>query len=182
MVIKLYLKGYTYREIAKIVHMSIRDISTIIREYRGEGKIIQPVKEKSMTTKAFQHFLENKSLIEMAIELDLPSLEVERMYDDFVRIRYRHLIPQYYSEIKQYFTDFIKYYRIVSKTGEKEINKVKLIIDNDFIISQQESRIHHLDLENQKALEFKIKLEMHIQRLREQYEFYCNQNMAYNTR
>jgi DNA-binding CsgD family transcriptional regulator len=174
-VIKLYEEGYTYREIAKIVRISIRDISAIIREYRGE-EISSPVKEKSITSKAFQLFLDKKSLIEVAIELDISPLEVEKIHDDFVRLRYTHLIPQYYHEIKLYWPNFIQYYKIVTKMRENEKSKIKIIIDNDYIISQQERRIHQLDLENRKELEFKIKVEADIQKMKEKYEFYCSQN------
>jgi hypothetical protein len=174
-VIKLYEEGHTYREIAKLVRMSIRDISTIIRECRGE--LISPkIIEKSTPSKAFQLFLDDKSLVEVAIELDLPASEVERIHDDFVRIKYQHLIPTFYYEIKRHFPDFIHYYKIVNKLDGKEKSKIRSIIDNDYMISKQETRIHELDLENRKALEFKIKVESDIQKMKRDYDFYSSQN------
>ena len=66
-----------------------------------------------MTSKAFQLFLDKKSLIEVAIELDLAPTEVERIHDDFVRLRYQHLITQHYHEIKLYWPHFIQYFWIL---------------------------------------------------------------------
>lgn len=175
LVIKLYLEGYNRRDIAKIVHLNFGHISKVIKEYGGED-ISEPRKEKSNTSKAYQLFLRNKSLVEVAIHLDLPAPEVEKMHDDFVRLRYQHLIPQHYHEIKMHFPQFIEYYKIINKNSRKEGNKVISIIDNDYIISKQESRIRHLDLENQKGMEFKVKLEADIQKMEEQYKFYSSQN------
>lgn len=87
---------------------------------------------------------------------------------------HQHLIPRFYNEIKQSFPDFIQYYKIVTKLNEGEKNEVKIIIDNDYIISNQEQKKYEIDLENQKSLEFKVKLELDIQRLRQEYEYYHN--------
>lgn len=171
-VIELYLKDLTQREIAKTLKMSLRDVSTTIKEYESKRDKVKA--EKSNAAKAFQLFLDGRSLVEVAIELDIPASEVEKMHDDFVRLRYQHIIPKFYHEIKQSFPDFLRYYKIVTKLNEGEKNKVKIIIDNNYIISKQKQEIHELNLENQKALEFKVKLEMDIQRLKQEYEYYNN--------
>ena len=152
--------------------MSLRDISTTIKEYESKRDKVKA--EKSNAVKAFQLFLDGRSLVEVAIELDLPASGVEKIYDDFVRLRHQHLIPRFYNEIKQSFPDFIQYYKIVTKLNEGEKNEVKIIIDNDYIISNQEQKKYEIDLENQKSLEFKVKLELDIQRLRQEYEYYHN--------
>lgn len=46
-VTKLYLKGYVYREIARIVHMSIRDISTICFHQVEDSTVLEILKKRS---------------------------------------------------------------------------------------------------------------------------------------
>lgn len=83
-VTELYLKDWTQREIAKTLKMSLRDISTTIKEYESKRDKVKA--EKSNAVKAFQLFLDGRSLVEVAIELDLPASGVEKIYDDFVRL------------------------------------------------------------------------------------------------
>jgi len=54
-VIELYLEGVPYNQIAKIVRISIRDISSIINEYLGIQKTNS---EKSNRSNAFLMFKE----------------------------------------------------------------------------------------------------------------------------
>jgi DNA invertase Pin-like site-specific DNA recombinase len=69
-VIELYKQGKTRREIAKIVHMSLGDIGTIINKYIENEEIqknnlMDPaISEK---TKAMRLFFEGKSPIEVRI-------------------------------------------------------------------------------------------------------------------
>src|SRR6187401_643097 len=80
-VIELYLEGVPYNQIAKIVRISIRDISSIINEYLGIQKT-NP--EKSNRSKAFFMFKENKPLVDVVTELDILPSEAEQIHADFV--------------------------------------------------------------------------------------------------
>ena len=57
LVIKLYEEGKTYREIAKEVRISPRDIGNILKEHYKEP---QPEPPKSNRAKAFEMFSEGK--------------------------------------------------------------------------------------------------------------------------
>lgn len=182
-VIELYQEGLSYREIAKLVRISVRDISIIINDFTGEGR--KSMSEKSVRSKAFQMFKDKKSLVDVLIELDLPASEVENienMYSDYLKLDHREIITLFHNEIKDCFPDFLKYYKIVKTTNDPQRNKIRSIIDNDYIISKQERRQHELDLENERSLEFKIKLDIEIQKMRQDYEFFMNHNTNYNTR
>ena len=74
----------------------MRDVSDIIREYNGEVKNLKP--EKSVRSKSFQMFKDKRSLVDVAIELDLPALEVENMHTDYLRQTHKELITQYFNE------------------------------------------------------------------------------------
>jgi len=130
-------------------------------------------------------FKDKKSLVDVLIELDLPASEVENienMYSDYLKLDHREIITLFNNEIKDCFPDFLKYYKIVKTTNDPQRNKIRSIIDNDYIISKQERRQHELDLENERSLEFKIKLDIEIQKMRQDYEFFMNHNTNYNTR
>ena len=90
-VIELYKNGKTIREIAKEVHMSIRDISKIIKEYDTKIKIQNNRQNNNTSTKtrnlsissqAFKLFLDNKKPTFVAIELDIAP-EKARSYGTY---------------------------------------------------------------------------------------------------
>jgi transposase len=81
LVIKLAKEGKTYREIAKIVHISPTEIKKILDKVTGdvEAQIDNnkdKEKQKSPYAQAFQMFQENKSLPEVVVELDINALMV----------------------------------------------------------------------------------------------------------
>ncbi len=75
------MKARLQREIAKEVHISLKDIGKIIRKITGdedpnkEGNDEEKEKQKrikylSIYTKAFQIFKDKKSLVDVSIDLD----------------------------------------------------------------------------------------------------------------
>jgi len=86
-------QGKDFRDIAQIVHMSLRDISAIIKEHndkieRENGKVEEKVndniKSKSKTTQAIKMFLEGKSPTEIIVELDILPEEVRTMFRQYL--------------------------------------------------------------------------------------------------
>ena len=80
-VIKLANEGKTTREIAKAVHISLKDIGKIIRKITGddespaekekeEEKKQKWLKSLSYYAQAFVMFRDKKSLVDVAIEID----------------------------------------------------------------------------------------------------------------
>ena len=99
-VIQLAKEGKTTREIAKIVHISLRDISIILAKETGdyervkrEKHIQEAEKEKlkkwkslSPYARAFQMFKDKRPLADVAIELDIKSSAVLDFYNDYLRL------------------------------------------------------------------------------------------------
>ena len=71
LVIKLAKEGKNTREIAQAVHISLKDIGTIIIKYLGEGenKTDYSSKGLSINSKAFKLFMEGKNLVDVAITI-----------------------------------------------------------------------------------------------------------------
>ena len=94
-VIQLYEEDKDFREIAKLAHMSLRDIGAIIKEYKdkieqenGQLEVNDDIKSKSKTTQAIKMFSEGKSPTEVVVELDLEPEEVRNPSSIFGNERY----------------------------------------------------------------------------------------------
>jgi transposase len=98
-VIKLAEEGKTTREIAKEVHVSLKDIGKIIRKETGDDNNEaaekdnekEKAKEKQKRLKslssyaqAFQMFKDKKTLADVAIELDIDTGTVLNYYEDYL--------------------------------------------------------------------------------------------------
>ena len=87
MVIDLLNKGHNVQEISKLVHVSFGFISDVRKKATGEN--MGDEKEKPLTTssKAFRLFLEKKTLVDVAISLDLPTEEVLKIHYDYLTLQ-----------------------------------------------------------------------------------------------
>jgi len=96
LVIQLSTEGKTTREIAKDVHISLKDIGKILRKITGddkgnnecikdeEQKKQKRMKSLSYYAQAFQMFKDGKSLVDVAIEIDQESITVLNYYKDYL--------------------------------------------------------------------------------------------------
>jgi hypothetical protein len=96
-VIQLYKENKTTREIAKLTHMSFRDIGIIKKKVEleahgetGPSEEDDDIKSKSETTQAIKLFSEFKSPVDVIIALDLPANQVlevtnkRKIYEGFL--------------------------------------------------------------------------------------------------
>ena len=86
-VIQLYKENKSTREIAKLTHMSFRDIRVITKKLKleaggGKGPLEEDddIKSKSKTTQALKLFSELQSPVEVAVALDLSVDQVRTIY------------------------------------------------------------------------------------------------------
>ncbi len=85
MVIELAMAGWTTRMIAREVHISLKDMGSIIRKYNGEESEYQN-KTPSTTSKAYQMFKEVKNRVDVAIALNLKSYEAIELFHDYLKL------------------------------------------------------------------------------------------------
>jgi hypothetical protein len=126
-VIKLLNDGITFKEIAKRVHMSLSDISKIKRKITGEE--IEKEKLLSIPSQAFQLFKEGKSLIDVAISLDLPKDEVIQNYLDYLTLKNMGKVASILQEHKNNLSIFLKLFNYLKKNNIKW-NNIEQTIDN----------------------------------------------------
>jgi regulator of replication initiation timing len=101
-VIQLYKENKLTREVAKLTHMSFRDIGTITKKVkletdRGRGQLEDnDFKSKSKL----------KSAVEAAIALDLPADQVRAIYQEYWKLDGMHILAQIYDEAKYDLYDY----------------------------------------------------------------------------
>ncbi len=119
-VIELYKQGKTRREIAKTVHMSLGDIGAIIKKFTEEEAHNYNVQNSivSEETQAIRLFFEGKIPIEVKIELDMTTAEVERLYKEYWRLRGLYQLYTYYENvIKENLPSFLRLYKRIREVG-----------------------------------------------------------------
>jgi transcriptional regulator len=122
-VIQLYNENKSTREIAKLMHVSFRDIGTIIKKAKskadqGRGPLeIDDIKSKSKTTQAIKLFSELSTPVEVAIALDLPAAQVQAIYQEYWELDGMGRLAQIYDEAKYDLHDLLRLHRIVKALG-----------------------------------------------------------------
>ncbi len=126
LVIKLLDEGKTTREIAQMAPVSLRDIGIIARKVSGDDSPVEReidlgmVKDTKLTDKSyyaqcFQMFKENKSLVDVVIELDLRTDEVQAYYSNYLELTNRNELTNIYSELKNDFPLLLHLYQRIQK-------------------------------------------------------------------
>jgi transposase len=98
-VIRLCKENKSFREIAKIMHMSFRDIAAIINKWKEQekGQLDDDIKSKSKTTQAIKLFSQDKNPVDVVIALDLPSEEVQAIYREYWELKSMFSLAQIYE-------------------------------------------------------------------------------------
>jgi hypothetical protein len=160
-VIQLYKENKSTREIARLMHMSFRDIGAIIKKVKlepdGERGHLEDhdIKSKSKITQAIKLFSELDSPVEVAIALDLPVDQVRSICREYWELDGMYSLAQIYEEAKYDVHDLLRLHKIVKDIGlEKQdiINVLDLVKHNQLqsLQSKAESlrdEINMLDIE-----------------------------------
>src|ERR687890_1033578 len=91
MVIELLNKGLPVREIARQAHVSFSYIKKTKAKITGE--VDKDEKEKknplSIPSRAFKLFLKGRSIVQVAIGLDLPTDQILKIHSDYLALQNR---------------------------------------------------------------------------------------------
>jgi hypothetical protein len=93
LVIDLVKKGYKTREIVKLAHVSNTTVTKIRAKLSAEAKEEQEQQDDqrkkplSVSSQAFNLFQEGKSVVEVAIKLDLPTDQISKIHSDYLTLR-----------------------------------------------------------------------------------------------
>ena len=127
-----YNQGKTTREIAKMERMSIRDISSILKEEESRQQKYkhQQQQREELSGKAYELFSKGKNALEVAIELNLREPEVNIMYREYWKLTRLEELHSAYKELGDNgLRYFVKLYKLAKKEGmtvEKVINALAI--------------------------------------------------------
>jgi hypothetical protein len=185
-VIQLYEEEKNYKEIAKLTHKAIRDISAIIKRHQenieresGQSKErseVYDIKSKSKTTQAIKLFSEDRNLVDVAIALDLPPDDVQEMHRQYLQLKNVEELVKLFDEVQNYLPEFLELFRIFHARGlgKNEILEIIRVI----VTRELPYMLGKID-DSRKELNW---LENEIRR-KEQYLWILNQkikDMSYN--
>jgi hypothetical protein len=176
-VIRLHKEYKSTREIAKLTHMSFRDIGAVIRKKAkldavGETEPLDgdDIKSKSKTTQAIKLFSELKSPEEVVIELDLPTDQVQAICLEYWDLVGMGKLAQIYEENRYDIHDLLRLHRMVKALGlEKQdiINALEFAKHGQLRTLQWKTaylryQIDKLETEKAEAMEHLFKLKRRI--------------------
>ncbi|MGC1132518.1 MAG: hypothetical protein WA941_06830 [Nitrososphaeraceae archaeon] len=147
LVIKLHQEGKTIRETAQQVHMSFKDIGTIIRRIDGQEDHdieTKDLKNKSKETRALYLFLHGKRPVDVAIELDLSSSEVENILQEFWVLNKLDELACVYLEIRNHIELFLRLFHIMKKNKLINQEDIKTVLKYANDLPSLENRFHDL--------------------------------------
>ena len=121
LVIQLHKEGKTQREIAQIAHMSVRDISIIIRKLEGIPE------DKSVETKALDLFYQGRKPIEVAVALNLNAQKKSRLYKDYLKLEDFSKLVLLYEDINNNLRLFLRLYYAIIQNDIKPNEIVNLV-------------------------------------------------------
>jgi hypothetical protein len=98
LVINVAEASKTTRHLAQVAHISPKDIGTIIRRYTVEDSEYQG-NSQSLNSRAFKMFSDGKSLVNVAIALDIGADEVLGIHNDYLRLLNLDSLMTLYREL-----------------------------------------------------------------------------------
>ena len=112
--------------------------------------------------------------------MDILPSEAEQIHADFVRLEGRDFVNNNFAQVEKDIPGFVKYHNVMKKYDHPEKHKIKLIVDNNFVLEKQKEEYFKIKINTEKLSDFKYQLEIDIQKMKTQYEFYMSQNSNMN--
>ncbi len=124
LVIDLLNQGVSYPQIAKQAHISFSDIKKIRMKSTGDiseeqHQDDQKKKPLSIPSQAFKLFLEGKSVVQVAIMLDLPTDEVLKIHSDFLILQNMERVSRILTENRKNLDSYLCLFDFVNGNNIK---------------------------------------------------------------
>jgi hypothetical protein len=120
-----YNQDKTYRQITKEAKICPRDIKTILDKKTKDVELSQST---SISSQAFNLFLQGRTPIQVAITLNLNEPEVHELYKQYWNLQQLHDLYQVYEKIKDGIGPFIELYRLI-EAADMDLKHVTKLLD-----------------------------------------------------
>ena len=149
-----FVEGKTIRDIAKEVHMSFRDISKIIKEYRRKQVKRENTNKNNATStkkqlrcnKAYALFLNGKTPVQASIDLQIDFDEVRKYWTQFLLLQNMKDLYNIYID-NEYHLDYllaIYFFMLRNKIPKKDC---EIVLRNAHTVINLNNSISNLRLE-----------------------------------
>src|SRR5919107_1503051 len=176
LVIELLNKGLPVREIAKQAPVSFTFIKKTKEKITGEGDEDKKKKTLSVPSRAFKLFLRGRSIVQVAIGLDLPTEQVLKIHSDYLALRNRQDVVSILLENGNKPTELLKLLHYL-RENHLILNDVKEVVDIKRDIKNYKSEMAKLDLDTFHAKEFLKHYNQEIDKLKKTYYDLQNRNI-----
>lgn len=105
-----YKQNKTYREITEIAGTYPREIKAILNK-------ADPSRSQSVSSQAYQLFSENKTVIQVAIALDIRQPQASELFMEYWLLQQQDQLYKIFQEIKNNLQHFIELYRQAISAG-----------------------------------------------------------------
>jgi hypothetical protein len=194
-VIRLYKENKSIREIAKLMHMSFRDIGEIMNKLKQEkGRQERDLDErddvndtsKSKVTQAIKLFSEGKTPVEVVIALDIPADEVHAIYREYLELNGMYDVLQIYDQIrysgKYSLPSFLRLHRIVNDLGMGEQQIINVLdLANHNQLQYLQDKVEYLGNEVKMLEEEKANCAKHLLLLNKRRDEYMESMCTYES-
>ena len=176
LVIDLLNQGNTARQIAKVAHVSFSYIKKIRMKLAGEvdeeQKEVEMKKPLSIPSHAFKLFLEGKSLVKVAIELDLPTDQVLKVHSDYLVLQNMERASRILTENKKNLDSYLCLFDFVDGSNIKmtdfnhavhlardisNLKREKAQIEFDIDTLMESKKYYEMELDETKSKYYKIR-------------------------
>ncbi len=125
-----YNQGKTTREIAKIERMSIRDISSILKEEEARlQRHKAQQQQEEICSQAYELFSKGKKPVDVAIALNLREPEATKLYREYWRLKRLYILNSIYKETNGELGPFLKIYKQLVMKRRINIEQVSNAVD-----------------------------------------------------
>ncbi len=174
MVIDLLKKGLTTREVAKEAHVSFTDIKRIRNKITGDSVKYDDEKKKSLSiqSQAFKLFLEGKSVVQVAIGLDLSTDQVLKIHSDYLILRNMGMASRALMENRKNLGAYLKLFDFLDGNNVRaedlnhavdlaqnisNLKKEKVQLEYDIDTLMESKKYYEIELDKIKNKYYKIR-------------------------
>ncbi len=177
LIIDLLNQGVSVPQIAKQAHVSFSDIKKIRMKETGDvsedqKQEDQKKKQLSIPSQAFRLFLEGKSVVEVAIGLDLPTDQVLKIHSDYLILRNMGMASRVLTENRKNLAAYLKLFDFLDGNNVKaedlnhavelaqnlsNLKKEKVQLEYDIDTLMESKKYYEMELDEVKRKYYKIR-------------------------
>lgn len=156
---KYYHEGKSYRQIAQLARISVRDIKPILEKYGADkaveysdtdGEIVDSDSLMPISSRAYKLFSEFLTPLDVATTLHIDASETIRYYNEFLQLNNRGILTKLFKELSEEEISWVLRLCAIAKTKKMSINQIiecVSIYDEDLPMIKQLHEDANTDLE-----------------------------------